>query len=165
MNTLYLKLRGFAKIHTGGTTELCWIVGFIPDSGRLPLVRASDNIKGAKTIIIHIAYFWQTGKLPPFSPSTRSSQTPKTTTERETNLIWTHLIIYHIYRNDIKLAVNVKIVIIIWLFRLNLETKEVDVADYENALNNDLINAFDFPFINHQYNGIKHRYTVHLGNL
>ena len=44
------------------------------------------------------------------------------------------------------------------LVRLNLETKEVKVEEWENKLDTPFINTFDFPIINPDFTGVKHRY-------
>jgi len=43
--------------------------------------------------------------------------------------------------------------------RLNLETKEVKVEEWENKLDTPFINTFDFPIINPDFTGVKHRYV------
>jgi len=43
--------------------------------------------------------------------------------------------------------------------RLDLATKNVVVEDWDNELDISFINTFDFPIINPQYNGLKHRYV------
>jgi len=43
--------------------------------------------------------------------------------------------------------------------RLDLATKDVVVEEWDNELGTSFINTFDFPIINPQYTGIKHRYV------
>jgi len=47
----------------------------------------------------------------------------------------------------------------IYRARLNLDTKEVKVEEWENLQEISFINTFDFPMINYNYAGRKHRYV------